>query len=204
METIAKLSAEERFDFPEKASLINLHTQDAWQVEYVRRIMSVKIVDVELPRAKDVVYEYKTKSEVTQAVLLRGVWIRPLEPIDVPLQVQVLVDQELILDQPWKDHLAGGSTAPTICICNNWDQKLCSCTVTPLIGRPFRPKANVMWAGTMTEEATADINHPLGVFAPRDSLVQIKLVGTSKTPWRFQARCGITAALYSSDPKDVE
>lgn len=202
METTTKRSAEEQFDFPPKASLINLHTPNAWEVSYTHRVISMQVVDIELPMTKSVVYEYKTESKVTQAVLLRSVWIRPLEPIDLPLRVQVLVDQEIVLDQPWKDHLAGGSSSPSPCICNDWDEeKTCSCTVTPLT--PFRPKAALMWAGKMTEEGVADANSPLGVFAPRQSLVQIKLVGVSKTPCRFQARAGITAALYSSDPKDV-
>lgn len=127
--------------------------------------------------------------------------MRPLEPIDLDARVQVLVDQELVLDQPWKEHLAGGSGSANPCVCNHWDSAIsCSCSVTPLT--PFRPKAALFWAGELNEEGALS-DRPLGVFAPRESLIQIKLVPEVKTPIRFQARCGITAALYSSDPKDV-
>lgn len=205
MTTTPEISKEEAFDFPRCAGLINHEAGRAYATRYVRRVYDSKPVMVDMPgtlMGEKIIYEYATKSENYQATLLRGAWIRPREPVDVrlPIRVQVLVDNDLALDQPFKAHLWGGSPVPLPCVCNRWNmEKICACQVAPLVRRE---DSYLFSANALDGQLQAFAEKPLGVFGPDGTILRVRLVNDGRKPFRFQARCGITAALYSTKESD--
>lgn len=211
MNETAEISREEAFNFPEFASLVNLPQGNAFAMGLKRRVRDSRDVEVAFSEAERVVYEYRTTSEPAEATLLRGAWLRPIGPLDGarPLKIQVLVDDAIVLEEDIDLHIhAGHFPFPRRpCSCNEWghDQE-CKCPTTPL---QQRISTGVLFGAarverpTLMDASTFPDDH-YGIFAPNGSLVQIKVVKGHSEPVSFKARCGITAALYSTSTKNLE
>jgi len=198
---------EEAFSFPEYAGLVDHQRDVAYALARVQQLRDTRIVPVRVgPGHLDqaVVYEHMVSTKKHAAVLLRSAWLRPVGSMDGarPVIVQVLVDGVVALEETIDQHLRAGYPLPQrLCACNNWQQDLeCKCPVAAL---SRNPKGFLFSAVKLDDERHALGGQPYGIFAPDKTLVQIRVVKPGSGPVDFQARCGITAALYSTSTKDV-
>lgn len=198
-----ELTQEEAFTFPEHAGLVNPNTRTAYALKIVRGIQETKIVSIDTGPLERIVYSFQTTSKPPQAILLRSAWVRPLEAVDraLPLRVVVKVDHQKTLDQAWKAHQVGGLPVLGPCACNKWNErKICVCPVARLGN--LTPDCYLLRGAELSEGMQALPDRPLGVFAPHGSLIEISLLREGPCSAKFQARCGITAALYSTSMQD--
>jgi len=199
---------EETFAFPKYAAMVDRGAGKAFTLGLCRQINATKVVPVKIgpePIAQAVVYEYVVDAKPIAAVLLRSAWLRPIGSMDGagPLKIQVLVDDQVILDQSLDEHLRTGYPFPVrACSCNRWEATLeCKCTVPFL---PASPTENKLYPATERDElGQAWPERQYGIFAPHQTILQIRVVKSGDGPVKFKARCGITAALYSTSTQDM-
>ena len=204
-----EIVGEETFQFPKRIALVRDKTT-AYSLGLVGQLRDTRMVPVRVgPGHLDqtVVYEYMVKTKRHAAVFLRSAWLRPVGSRDDgirPLTIEVLVEGVVTLREKIDDHLRVGKYpfARRACACNKWEATLeCKCATTPLA-----PSLGLMGAVDLAIQDGRDHawpERPYGVFAPTDTLVQIRVVKPGSGPVDFQARCGITAALYSTSTKDL-
>lgn len=208
---------EETFAFPKYAALLDQRTNTAYIMGRVKQLHVSKIMPVQvgpghLDRAT--VYEYNVRDlDVCTAVMVRSAWLRPIGSMDGarPLTIQVLLDDVVALEQTIDEHLRMGYPFPgRPCACNGWQKTAeCKCPVKPLSCSAMSavfPAVAVRETGKTAEGHTAGEalqDQPYGVFAPDQTLIQIRVVKPGHGPVDFRARCGITAALYSTRAKDI-
>lgn len=195
---------EESFAFPKYAAFIDSPRDKAYGIGFVRQLHVSKVVPVRVgPGRGDqtVVYEYETESTTVQAVLLRNAWLRPVGSLDKThaVKIQVLVDEDLVFEEPIEQHLKP-TPGNRPCACNFWASGVaCQCSTLPILPSKVWPFDA---AGLDEKQQTVRSMH-YGLFLPTQTLIQIRVVN----PWRggveFQARCGITAALYSTKTGDI-
>lgn len=199
--------AEETFAFPKYAAMLDRQNYKAFVLGFVRQLHATKIVPVRIgpgDLAQSVVYEYVVEASPVAAVFLRSAWFRPVGSMDGarPLKIQVLVDDHVVLNQSIDEHLRAGYPFPVrACSCNRWEKTLeCKCQVSPLVVDPL---AKIYPAVGLDDQQQAWPERQYGVFAPNKTVVQIRVVKPGDGPVEFQARCGITAALYSTKTSDI-
>lgn len=216
MEDAPKTLAEEAFKFPKYAALFDQKKKLAYAMGLVKQLHVSKIVPVRVGPGhldRTTVYQYDVKIDLCTAVLVRSAWLRPIGSMDGagPLKIQVLIDDVVALDQPVDEHLWAGHPSPRrACACNDWQRTAeCRCPATmlscgalsgvfPAIG--VKEPDGAVAVQTIGE---ADEERPYGIFAPNETLIQIRVVKPGRDPVDFQARCGLTAALYSTRMQDV-
>lgn len=210
--------AEEVFDFPKYIGLLHQSKKTSYAMGFVKQLHVSKIVPVRVgPEHLDqtTVYEYNVQDiDACQAVLVRSAWLRPVGSMDgaQPLKIQVLIDGDVILEESIDEHLmvGYGSSPRHACACNKWDKTGdCKCPVKMLscgematgvfpavvIRGAGEPKGDQIWEAIWESQ--------YGVFAPDKTLIEIRVVKPGRGPVEFQARCGITAALYSTRAGDI-
>jgi len=176
---------EENFSFPKYIGLLYSPKNEAYALGLVKQLRVSKIVPVYLgfgDRDQITVYEYEVKVPSVQAVLLRSAWLRPKGSLDQlsNLAVQVLVDGHIVHEQPLEHHLRIGPEVPL--------------------------QKNASWnhnAIELDDKGQALPEKHYGVFCPNETLVQIRVVKSKRGVVEFQARCGLTAALYSTRSGDI-
>lgn len=208
MKDAAATLTEETFAFPKYAAMVDRGATKAFVLGFCRQIQATKIVPVQIgssPLTRSVVYEYVVDAKPIAAVLLRSAWLRPIGSMDGarPFKVQVLVDDQIVLDQPIDEHIRAGYPFPIrACSCNHWEKTLeCKCPVPSLQVSSLVEK--LYPATEWDDQGQAWPDRQYGIFAPHKTIVQIRVVKSGEGPVDFQARCGITAALYSTSTQDM-
>jgi hypothetical protein len=207
MNELKVTAPEELFEFPAHAALVNNITCGSFPMFFKERLREARELQSQIPEGPPAwvtAYRYMVQCEVAHAVLLRSAWIRPLEDLGVadarPLQVRVLVDEEVVLEQGIDRHVHPAPVHRN-CFCNGWGERGvdCVCRAAPLDAGDRR----LLFQATRIEllnapSFTSFPENPYGIFAPNGTPIEIQLRKVGSPPIEFRAAVGITAALYVS------